>query len=62
MRPRVRELMDSLKKTNLGTEAVDMFKGLDRDGSKTIDFSEYLRVYYRYANADELKARPATAS
>ena len=38
------ELQDSLKKTNLGAEAVDMFKSMDRDGSKRIDFSEYLRV------------------
>ena len=38
------ELSESLKKTNLGAEAVDMFKSMDRDGSKKIDFSEYLRV------------------
>lgn len=38
------ELQDSLKKTNLGAEVVDMFKSMDRDGSKKIDFSEYLRV------------------
>jgi hypothetical protein len=38
------ELQQSLKKTNLGEEAVNMFKSMDRDGSKKIDFSEYLRA------------------
>mmetsp|Transcript_36721 Transcript_36721/g.58985 ORF Transcript_36721/g.58985 Transcript_36721/m.58985 type:complete len:181 (-) Transcript_36721:688-1230(-) len=49
------ELQHSLKKTNLGEEAVNMFKSMDRDGSKKIDFSEYLRVYYRYAATEEIK-------
>lgn len=49
------ELCESLKRTNLGAEAVDMFKSMDRDGSKKIDFSEYLRVYYRYATTEEIK-------
>ena len=38
------ELRKALNKTNLGNAAEDMFKAIDKDGSKKIGFDEYLKV------------------
>ena len=38
------ELRKALSKSSLSAAAVDMFKALDRDGSKRIGFDEYLKV------------------
>ena len=38
------ELRKALSKSSLSAAAVDMFKALDKDGSKRIGFDEYLKV------------------
>ena len=38
------ELAQSLQKTNLGEAAADMLRAIDKDGTKSLDFSEYLKV------------------
>ncbi|EEH56835.1 uncharacterized protein MICPUCDRAFT_57816 [Micromonas pusilla CCMP1545] len=38
------ELAQSLQKTNLGEAAADMFRAIDKDGTKSLDFSEYLKI------------------
>ena len=41
------ELRKALSKSSLSAAAVDMFKALDKDGSKRIGFDEYLKVRAR---------------
>ena len=40
----VAELRKALNKSNLGSAADDMFRAIDKDGSKKIGFDEYLKV------------------
>mmetsp|Transcript_28240 Transcript_28240/g.39030 ORF Transcript_28240/g.39030 Transcript_28240/m.39030 type:complete len:181 (+) Transcript_28240:184-726(+) len=51
----ITELMDHMKLSGgLAEQAVNMFRQLDKDGSGSISFEEYLRAYYNSATKKEL--------